>query len=408
MAKVNYYLMGENDTKNITLFFSYEGIRLKISTGLQITASHWNEKTQRVRGNANLRGNPKVMNDLLDRYSRAVNDLYLKLKQEKKQVTNEVLRELMKIEMGHKTSQETQDVLTFIEEVIEERRASNMYSKETIKTYITVKNHLKLLLGTKRLLFDEIDKPFWENFRNYFAKNGVINSSIAKNFRTIKTLLAIAIERGVEGSGKTILNTKNINLKIYDRVAIYLTDDELQKIYDLDLSKNKKLEKVRDAFYVGSYTGLRFSDFSKLNSHNVVDNTIQVINQKTRAKVIVPLKPTILRIIAKYDGQFPPAISNQKTNKYIKEVAKLAGIDEKISVVTFVGQTKKEVVKCKYELVSTHSARRSFATNSYLSGVPIPSIMLMTGHKTQSEFFKYIRISQAENANNLAQHPYFQ
>ena len=94
-------------------------------------------------------------------------------------------------------------------------------------------------------------------------------------------------------------------------------------------------------------------------------------------------------------------------NDYLKEIGKLAEINEPVQIsITRGGKTAKEMFK-KYELITTHTARRSFATNAYLMDIPSISIMKITGHKTEKSFMKYIRISQEENANKLINHPFF-
>jgi len=123
---------------------------------------------------------------------------------------------------------------------------------------------------------------------------------------------------------------------------------------------------------------------------------------KTAEPVVIPLKHTVIDIIKKYDNNFPASLSNQKMNDYLKEVcALLKCLHVKTSTsITRGGHTVIEQKK-KYELVSTHTARRSFATNCYLSKVPSFVIMGITGHKTEKSFIKYIKITPDEKANIL-------
>ena len=123
--------------------------------------------------------------------------------------------------------------------------------------------------------------------------------------------------------------------------------------------------------------------------------------------VVIPIHSFVREIINKYGGELPPAISNQKMNQYLKEIVELAGIDTTNKIaITKGGITVTELFK-KFELVTTHTARRSFATNAYLSDVPTISIMKITGHTTEISFMRYIRISQQDNANKLVSHPFF-
>jgi integrase len=124
--------------------------------------------------------------------------------------------------------------------------------------------------------------------------------------------------------------------------------------------------------------------------------------------VIVPVHWMIKEILVRNNGDLPKLkTSQQDFNKAIKCICKKAGINNSILIERTEGNKiiKKRVKK--YELVSSHTARRSFATNLYLAGVSVARIMLMTGHKTESSFFKYIRIDKSENARILADNEFF-
>ncbi len=188
-----------------------------------------------------------------------------------------------------------------------------------------------------------------------------------------------------------------------------LSKEDIHLIYELDLAKNQRLDKVRDLFIIACYTGLRFSDLIQVRKENIINNgtQIRVKTEKTGELVIIPIHRYIKDILAKYDGNLPTVISNQKMNQYLKEISLLAGLDSTVKIgITRGGRLEHDIFK-KSELVSTHTARRSFATNAFLMDVPTISIMKITGHRTEKSFMKYIRISQEENANKLLAHPFF-
>ncbi len=109
----------------------------------------------------------------------------------------------------------------------------------------------------------------------------------------------------------------------------------------------------------------------------------------------------------KYDWELPKPISNQKMNEFLKEIGTLAKLETPVEIaITKAGKLQKDIFK-KHELISTHVARRSFASNLYLADVPSITIMKITGHKTEKSFLRYIRITQEENANKLLNHPFF-
>ncbi len=156
------------------------------------------------------------------------------------------------------------------------------------------------------------------------------------------------------------------------------------------------------------FTGLRFSDFSELKPENIIDgNKIKIRTNKTNDVVIIPLHKNVREIIKKYNNNIPKALSNAKMNLNLKHLGGLAKITDMVEVsITKGGKLIKKTVK-KSSLIATHTARRSFATNLYLAGIPSITIMKITGHQTEKSFLRYIRISQEENANKLLDHPFF-
>lgn len=148
---------------------------------------------------------------------------------------------------------------------------------------------------------------------------------------------------------------------------------------------------------------------SQISTDNFINNGTQlkVKTEKTGEFVVIPLHRLVKEIVDKYDNQLPRVISNQKMNEYIKVVAKLAQLDDRISVIITKGGTKQTEVLEKHKLVTVHTARRSFATNMYLMDIPPISIMKITGHRSERAFLLYIKISQEENATKLLNHPFF-
>lgn len=129
--------------------------------------------------------------------------------------------------------------------------------------------------------------------------------------------------------------------------------------------------------------------------------------QKTSQVVNIPLKQIVVSILMKY-GYRMKAISNQKFNEYIKEIGELAGIDSTVVMTDKINGKKQELIYPKYELITTHTARRSFATNAYAAGLDIKNIMSITGHRTEVQFRKYIKTTSEELAEQSAQHQFFE
>ena len=188
---------------------------------------------------------------------------------------------------------------------------------------------------------------------------------------------------------------------------VALSTDEIIRIYNLNI-RVKERDIVRDMFVCNCLTGFRYSDFSELTASNISGNIIVRKTRKTGVHVEVPIHRIVREIINKYEGDFPPyEKSMQNYNKIVKNVCKQAKINEKIFIEHTKGHNVVRKSFKKYELVSSHTARRSFATNAYLAGIPTARIMLITGHTTEQSFFKYVQIGKRENAIELANHSFF-
>ncbi len=163
---------------------------------------------------------------------------------------------------------------------------------------------------------------------------------------------------------------------------------------------NSKMEEdVRDTFVLGCYTGLRFSNYSNMNLDFIVDEIYTTHQVKVHSKVTIPIHPQVRRIIDKYKGNLPQCPTNQEFNRTLKDLAKripefLVPFENQITR----GRVKVMEEKPKWMMMQTHTARRSFCTNMYLMGVPIPTIMAMSGHKSEKNFKKYIKASGLEHA----------
>lgn len=186
--------------------------------------------------------------------------------------------------------------------------------------------------------------------------------------------------------------------------AVALSEKELDLLAKFDFSQSPRLERTRDLFLIGCWTGLRFSDFTRIKRENIKDNMLTIQQQKTNEFVTIPLHPVFISIWEKYNGVLPASISNQKFNDNLKDVCKEAGINERVMKSITKGGKKQTTVYEKWQLVSSHTARRTFATNLYKSGFPSISIMQITGHKTESSFLKYIKVTKEEHAKMLMMH----
>lgn len=436
MAKFNFYLKDKFSEKEtpIILYIRYDGHRLRYYTGKSIEPKFWSEDSQQVRlvkefPTAKIFYNRlKYIKDEAEKiYEELENDLgRIPSTIELKSKLDEVLKEIPEADKD-----EAERIPTFLElfqRFIQDSQdgtrltaSGKRFDKRSIQKYNTVFDTLEKFGKSYHLTFDTIDKNFYTKFVAYLNKeqsktvNGekvIIKPSftvntIGKYIQVLKTFLTYATENGY-----------NTNMFFQSRIfkapkvpgfSIYLTETEIRQILELDLKETPHLERVRDLFVVGCWTGLRFSDFTTIRPENVKDEYLEIKTFKTGEKVIIPIHPMVREIMAKYDGKYPnslpPAISNQKMNAYLKEIAKKVDcLKVPVEVERIKGGLKTMTKQDKWELVTTHTARRSFATNVFKSGFPAISLMKITGHRTEKAFLLYIKVTPEENAKLLMDH----
>lgn len=272
-------------------------------------------------------------------------------------------------------------------------------------------NNLKTFqqVYAKRLDFDAFTMVFYEKFKKYLTTNNYSLNTIGNRIKNLKIILKWAHRDGL--TNNEIFRHEDFK-RIHEEVeTIYLTEEDLLKLYNLDLATQPRLDTLRDTFLIECYTGLRFSDFIQLRPQNITREPggyiLTVFTQKTGIKVSIPISPKVLAILAKHDNQTPKVITNQKFNEYLKKLAKLAGLTDLVQTARTQGGLRVTRTLEKRELITTHTARRSFATNAYKAGVSTIDIMKMTGHKTETSFMKYIKVSSEETAIRLLGHSFF-
>lgn len=285
------------------------------------------------------------------------------------------------------------------------------YGASTIKNYKGFIIQFDEFCKAKRKRFDfgDIDLKFYDDFVAWFTAKDYSINTIGRHVKELKIIMRAAREEGLHDNG--MIESRKFRVLTADVENIYLTESEIRAIADLDLSHNKHKDIARDIFLVGCYTAQRFSDYSTINEGNIRtlesgQRVIDLKQQKTGNHVVIPVRPELQAILDKHENQLPKSYE-QKVNKFIKEVAREAGITEKIEVSYVDNGEKKTHLVDKCDLVKTHTARRSGATNMYLAGIPTIAIMKITGHKTEKEFMKYIKITEEQTAMELMNHPYF-
>lgn len=407
--KINFILKGKNNPTNIICRFKPTQINdFSTSTGLWIKREDWNDKKQEVRAKANTQ-NRDLINSKLKELELIILDKWTLDSINKENINKNWLKEVVNSFFGKATTNELHKVyfIDWIEKFIDEAPKrlfkGKLLSPKTILQYKTTLNKLKAFekFTSNKTRFENIDLKFHRDFINYCRVNEKLgDNSIGGHIKNIKMWC-----KNIELEGLPI----NIHYKHSDFTAtqsetkdIYLTESEINQIFNYDFKENVRLSNTRDLFIIGLRTGLRISDFMRLGVLNIKDEKIRIETIKTKQKVIIAMHQQVKHIIEKRNGELPTAISDQKFNTYIKEICQMVGLNQIVEGAKINPSNKRKEVGNfeKWELVTSHICRRSFATNLY-GKLPNKVIMAITGHKTETQFLKYIKTTNEEFAEIL-------
>ena len=275
-------------------------------------------------------------------------------------------------------------------------------SHRTILQYNQMKRYLFEYLDFAKIgdiPVRELDKKFYDGYVSFLNFKGFKLNTVGKHIKNVKAAINwLPLSERMECEFVAPRKCKKLAEEVDN---VYLSTAELHAIETVEL-EHAYHDKVRDQFILLAWTGCRYSDLDKLADPKSIERGYFELEQmKTGTKVCIPIFEPVKRIFQKYNGELPPVISNQKFNSFLKEICQIAGITEDTSIThTIAGRRIKEYFP-KYELVSAHTARRSFATNMFESGAPALVIMQITGHKTEKAFLSYIKTDPETYARML-------
>lgn len=394
----------------IYLQFLYSGRRLFYSFGQSIKPIDWNIKKERVKNKQSTTADGKFsLNDLLDHLESICIKTYtesLKNGIPEPDLIRGAMEAFVNKNHHNKEIFTKPTLFSLVDRFIrgEIKFRGKDKSKSSLKNYHAVSKHLKAYenFAKIKLDFESITLDFFYSYVSFLKnKLHLAVNTIAKDISILKVFMSEAVD--LEYTENMKFKHKKFSFNEEETDHVYLTEAELEKLYRFKIA-NRKLEQVRDLFIFGAWVGLRFSDFSNIKPENIIkieeDLFIKITTQKTKELVIIPCNPVVMEIFEKYKNntnKLPSKISNQKFNEYIKDACKLAELTE-------TGRLSSRPNEPLATLISSHTARRSFATNFYLQGFPTIDLMKVTGHKTERSFLKYIRVSKLDTAKRLNAH----
>jgi integrase len=419
MTRIRFYLKNPKTQKKTSVFMMINFGRHKVVRGQKrylplkyyigetINPLFWNKRAGRAKES---RSFPQYssFNQRLNHIEQVVLMLLMNFKYTNRPIDEAQLHEALDAHIKNRdimASNANVTFFSFIEQFIAEAECTK--SLATVRQY---RNTFRLLLAfskkVRKIDFQTIDMAFYASFKNFMDALGYTDAYFGNQIKYIRLFMNEASERGY--NDQTFYKSRKFTCPQISADKIYLTTTEITSILNANLSDSERLEQIRDVFVVGCNTGLRFSDLVRVqpSNFNVAEKILHIKTQKTDALVYIPLSPETLAICKKY-GYRLPQFSNTTFNNCLKEIGRKAGLVEEVEITQTKGNRKVRKIVPKYQLISSHTARRSFATNAFLARVPNLSIMQITGHNTEKAFMRYIRIAGEDNARRLLTHPYF-
>lgn len=423
MAKIKFLIRTAGN--DATIYFRYKpntNLDVTCKTPFTINSEYWNSKIGGIKSDAikpkSKDAEQKVLNRLLETTSISLSNFRAEFstyilnnphanKTEIKSYIAETYFAQTKRQKNN-SAQIPEKFSDFVDFYIKEKSKTiagkqNAISDATRKKLITIKNNVGKY--NSRLLIGQIDDDFRDNFADYLHRNKYSQSTIIKDLKYIKTIVSFAHKKKIEVNSE-VLHWEFIKPTMKS-VPPILSLQEIAQIQNTILS-NDYLENARDWLVIGCFTGARVSDLLNFKSENISDGNLLKFRQKKIAnqtadnsEEIIYLFPQVVKILNKRNGEFPRKISDQKFNEYIKEVCKIAGINQKMIggiKDKSAGKHGKKITKEfeKWELVTSHICRRSFVTN--FIEVLGKDVKVQTGHRTDEMVKLYDKSEKMDKA----------
>jgi len=406
-----FYLDGKDETKPKAIFLKYSfapGKRISYFTALRVEAGLWHLEKQRVKTNSN--GSLEI-NDILDNLEEAAVKAVREARLMKRTLTKEDLKNKLDIANNKQTAKtgffELYDSFVRTEGKIKSWTKGTHTKLATIRTQLEeFELQQKKAKKSYKIDLNEVNEDFFMELVNFWQiQYSLRNSTIEKNIHILRWFFNWCHKKELmPGSYKGV----RVDLKKGKKKVIYLDLTELKQIYKAKVPSQKNyLKRTKDIFVFQCFTGLRYSDLKNLKTSDIKEDYFEVTTIKTQEAVTIELNDTAREILNKYrDYQAAtsnalPVPCNQDYNKFLKPLAKLAGINDIITLVHFAGDNRIERTFEKWQLISSHTARRSFITNGLALGIGSEVIKSWTGHKSEESFKAYYEVVKERKQKDI-------
>ena len=371
----------------------FDGQRLRMATAERCLAAEWNEDKGRFRKSFS---GYQDANDSLEALGERLTKAYRELRTAGVAVTAALLKTALQPKVAEEDLPPAPLMADLFGEYIEVLRGRG-FRFHTLKGYKTAHNTLLEFAETRpgRLTVADYDAAMHDDLLGHLRDvRGSAQNTVAGVVKQIKPFLAWA----QENRGQTLaVNPAKLRVEWEDVDKVWLNTDELTKLEKVLLPSN--LVAVRDAFLFCCYTGLRYSDLASLHAGNVKEwkgeRVLKLTQTKTRTGVSIYLTAPAAAILDKYAGErerLLPSTANQVMNRYLKQICRLASVDELVEVVETIGGRVMKRPVSKWELVTMHTARHTFATQSLLRGMPVEVLQKVLGHSKIQTTMIYAKV----------------
>ena len=406
MASIKFLIQSKTKTAPIYLRLSINRQQVyKRKTGLFINPNNWSKDKglpkQTTASNKNL---STELSELQNKILKQLNEANTK----GEVITGDWLQYQIDLHFERiAENKKSEFVLDIIQNIIDNahlRRNSKGgmgLSKTRKNSFETLKTCFEKFQDKNRYKIKDINTSLSNDFLRYLLNEGnYAESTATKRIADLKTVCFEAESEGIKINPQL---RKIKSVKIDNDFVIYLTPEELEKIKKADI-KSPALENARKWLLLGCSIGQRGGDLLNLNESNFVTrngyDVIELKQQKTAKNITIPVSPITKEII---ETGLPYKISMQRFNEYIKEVCKIAEINEKIEGKIMDKKTKRKKLGFypKHQLITSHICRRSYASNNYGS-ISTTLLMQVTGHSTERTFLNYIGKNSLDFAQQIA------
>ncbi|MCW3160836.1 site-specific integrase [Chryseobacterium oryctis] len=383
----DFSLSGNGINKNIDLcIIDNRFERLTISTQLGIPKAEWDYEKQRPYNI--YRKKNKLLNKKLDTIKVILSEYIESTILQKKKVTSKKIEDIINIICFQNNFENSEDSLLFyIDQYISTRYG--IICSSTYKRYKVFYNLIERFEGflQSKIKIDKIDNNFAKEFLLFGRNESYSEATIFRTLKFIRTILNF-----IEKQGKaTSIRNFEFKKEKQEKELITLNEEELLRIKNTKVPET--LQSSKDWLLISCYTGQRISDFMNFSKDKLLEIEgklcINFTQQKTGKNIFLPLHPIVLEIINKNNNNFPKPLSPHVYNRNIKKIGKIAHIDTKIKARKRIGHRVKNLNIEKWEALTSHIGRRSFATNFY-GKIPTSLLINATGHGTEKMFLNYI------------------